>query len=299
MEFHDENDIDSDEYENLTPPEVVEKAAKVCENLLPSMSKERYEHAYNQFMDWRLKNKVNSFSEKILVAYFGDLSAKYKSSTLWSIYSMLRGTLIAKHDVNIAAYYKLKALLKKESVNYVAKKANVLTNDDIKTFIETAPNELYLLTKTALIFGVCGCMRKGELYNVKLADVKDVNSALIVDVPCTKTKKPRKFVITDNFYSICKEYINLRPLGMTDENQKFFINYQKGKCTRQDVGINKFGKLVQDIAKFLKLPHPEKYTGHTYRRASATIVADIHNCGCSIHFCHQTAAIGKYSKYIK
>jgi hypothetical protein len=40
MEFHDENDIDSDEYENLTPPEVVEKAAKVCENLLPSMSKD-------------------------------------------------------------------------------------------------------------------------------------------------------------------------------------------------------------------------------------------------------------------
>jgi hypothetical protein len=76
MEFHDENDIDSDEYENLTPPEVVEKAAKGCENLLPSMSKERYEHAYNQFMDWRLKNKVNSFSEKVLVAYFGDLSAK-------------------------------------------------------------------------------------------------------------------------------------------------------------------------------------------------------------------------------
>jgi hypothetical protein len=117
-------------------------------------------------------------------------------------------------------------------------------------------------------------MRKGELYNVKLADVKDVKSALIVDVPYTKTKKPRKFVITDNFYSICKEYINLRPLGMTNENQKFFINYQKGKCTRQVVGINKFGKLVQDIAKFLKLPHPEKYTGHTYRRTSATIVAD-------------------------
>jgi hypothetical protein len=62
---------------------------------------------------------------------------------------MLRGTLIAKHDVNIAAYYKLKALLK-ESVNYVAKKANVLTNDDIKTFIETAPNELYLLTKVGM-----------------------------------------------------------------------------------------------------------------------------------------------------
>jgi integrase len=101
-------------------------------------------------------------------------------------------------------------------------------------------------------------MRKGELYNVKLADVKDVNSALIVDVPYTKTKKPRKFVITDNFYSICKEY----------------INFQKGKCTRQVVGINKFGKLVQDIAKFLKLPHPEKYTGHTYRRTSPTIVAD-------------------------
>lgn len=146
MEFNN-NESDCDNYENLTPPEVAEKAAKACENLLPSMSKERYEYAYKQFMDWRLKSKVNSFSEKVLLAYFGDLSAKYKSSTLWSIYSMLRGTLIAKHDVNIASYTKLKALLKKQSVNYVPKKANVLTNDGIKTFLETAPDEAYLLTK--------------------------------------------------------------------------------------------------------------------------------------------------------
>lgn len=117
-------------------------------------------------------------------------------------------------------------------------------------------------------------MRKGEIYNVKLGDVKDMNSALIVDVPYTKTKKPRQFVISDNFYSVCKKYMNLRPSTMTDKNQRFFINYQKGKCTKQFVGINKLGTLVQDIAKFLKLPHPETYTGHTYRRTSATIIAD-------------------------
>lgn len=145
MDFCDEED-DGDQ-ENLTPPEIVERAAQISGNLLPSLSKERYEHAYKQFMDWQMKNKVNSFSENVLVTYFGELRTKYKSSTLWSIYSMLRGTLVAKHDVNIATYCKLRALLKKESVNYVAKKSNVLTSDNIKTFLETASDEFYLLTK--------------------------------------------------------------------------------------------------------------------------------------------------------
>lgn len=120
-------------------------------------------------------------------------------------------------------------------------------------------------------------MKKGELYNVKVGDIRDTNSSLIVDLPDTTTRKPRQFAITDNFYKICKKYISLRPAGMACKDQRFFVNYKNGKCTAQFVGINKFGRLVQDIAKFLKLPNPESYTGHSYRRTSATGVANVTN----------------------
>lgn len=54
----------------------------------------------------------------------------------------------------------------------------------------------------------------------------------------------------------------------------FFINYQKGKCTTQRVGINKIGYMSKTIATYLKLHNPELYTGHSFRRSSATVLVD-------------------------
>lgn len=130
-----------------TPPNVKHLALIATENLLPTISRERYDVAYKNFMDWKCKNNANSFSETVLLAYFGDISKTYKSSTLWSIYSMLKTSIIAKHDINIATYPKLKAVLKRQSDGYVAKKSNTLSPEEIKQFIDTAPDELYLLTK--------------------------------------------------------------------------------------------------------------------------------------------------------
>ncbi|KAJ8981032.1 hypothetical protein NQ317_007854 [Molorchus minor] len=49
---------------------------------------------------------------------------------------------------------------------------------------------------------------------------------------------------------------------------------EKGKCTKQCVGINSFGKMRSEIAAFLKLPNPELYTGHSFRPSSATLLAN-------------------------
>jgi hypothetical protein len=40
------------------------------------------------------------------------------------------------------------------------------------------------------------------------------------------------------------------------------------------VGINTFYKMPRMIAEFLKLPLPEYYTGHCFRRSSATLLAN-------------------------
>ena len=78
-------------------------------------------------------------------------------------------------------------------------------------------------------------------------------------IPDTKTKTERTFVIAGKVSSDIKF---------------FFLNYQIGKCVRQAVGINKFGSIPKEIAKYLKLPEPEAYTGHCFRRSSATILVD-------------------------
>lgn len=51
-------------------------------------------------------------------------------------------------------------------------------------------------------------------------------------------------------------------------------NYTNGKCTRQFVGIDKLGQIPKQIAIYLGLPEAATYTGHCFRRLSATILVD-------------------------
>lgn len=111
-----------------------------------------------------------------------------------------------------------------------------------------------------------------ELVKLSVDDLEDLGSAVLIKISDTKTKKPRSFTITGDFYKIFKSYYALRPLDINEK--RFFINYQNEKCTRQPVGINKIGSTPKIIATFLGLKNPELYTGHCYRRSSATIFVD-------------------------
>lgn len=104
-----------------------------------------------------------------------------------------------------------------------------------------------------------GACRGHELYSMKLADVNDLGSSLLVTIPQTKTGVSRKFIITGKFYEICKKYIDLR--GRVTKLDSLFLSYQNGKCAAQKIGKNKFTAMGRNIASFLQLPNPEKYSG--------------------------------------
>lgn len=117
-----------------------------------------------------------------------------------------------------------------------------------------------------------GACRAKEMYQMKTDDFQDLGSAYLINVPNTKTKIIRNFMITDKFYEICKKYASLRPSTIT--SNIFFLNYQNGKCTTQRMGINKFTIMARQIASYLNLPNPETYSGHSFRRSSATVLVD-------------------------
>lgn len=117
-----------------------------------------------------------------------------------------------------------------------------------------------------------GACRAAELHSMQITDLEDHGSIFMVGVPNTKTKIARKFTITGNFYTIVKKYLNLRP---RDTSQTIlFFRFQNGKYHSQRIGINKFGAMGKDIAIFLKLPDSNLYTGHCFRRSSATLLVD-------------------------
>ncbi|PSN38549.1 hypothetical protein C0J52_14813 [Blattella germanica] len=103
-----------------TPPDIIEEASDVVNNLLPVKS------------------------EKV---YFEEMSKTMKFPTLWTNYSVLKTTLNVKHGIDISQYTKLYSLLKQKSVGYNGKKAKIFSTDEIKTFIDEAPDNTHLLIK--------------------------------------------------------------------------------------------------------------------------------------------------------
>lgn len=124
----------------------------------------------------------------------------------------------------------------------------------------------------ALIFGISGACRREELANIKINDVQHQGEILVIKIPDTKTKVPRTFTIEGEFARLVKNYESLRPSRTTSD--RFFVNYQKGKCTIQVIGKNKFGAMPKQIAEYLNLLDPSLYTGHSFRRTSATLLAN-------------------------
>lgn len=141
---------DSESEVNLTPDNIKMLAETATNNLLPIKSRERYEIAYKKFMDWQQNNKVSTFTETVMLAYFQQLSETMKPSSLWAIYSMLRSTLNIKHNVNIENYPKLVALLKRKSDGFRSKKSKTLTSKNISDFLKNAPDSRYLFAKVIL-----------------------------------------------------------------------------------------------------------------------------------------------------
>lgn len=72
-----------------------------------------------------------------------------KSSTLWTHYSILKSTLNIKHQIDLPKYSKLKSLLKRKSEGYKGKKSKVFSPDELKTFINEAPDIKYLMIKVS------------------------------------------------------------------------------------------------------------------------------------------------------
>lgn len=96
----------------------------------------------------------------------------------------------------------------------------------------------------------------------------------MVSVSETKTNVKREFVIIKNeWISIIKKFLGIRLL-VKNNQEKLFLTYHNGKCINSPVGINTIGKIPSHIAIYLNLPNPQEYSGHCFRRSSATLLAN-------------------------
>ncbi|KAL0869286.1 hypothetical protein ABMA27_007548 [Loxostege sticticalis] len=82
----------------------------------------------------------------------------------------------------ISEYPKLNAFLKRQSDGFTSKKSKILTSDEVEKFLNEAPDDRYLATKVALIFGVVGACRREELAKITLKHIEAHGDMLLIKI---------------------------------------------------------------------------------------------------------------------
>lgn len=126
-------------------PDTAEEVDKSVQ--VPSVSKVKYNRAYEHFQKWKKSKRANSLSQKVLMDYFTEMAVRSKPSTLWVTYSMLKTTLKFNDDVDIGSYSTLNDFLKRQNVGYKPTKVPLFTDEQIEQFINEAPDEQWLDVK--------------------------------------------------------------------------------------------------------------------------------------------------------
>jgi len=129
------------------PDEIKLIAHSAKQHLLPRKSKELYEEAYNIYKKWCIKMKITKTCEDSILAYFNSHLSKYKSSTLWTKYSMLRSTINLKEGIDISKFPSVIPFLKRKAEGYKPKKSLSLTKENVDRFLTEADDENNLFNK--------------------------------------------------------------------------------------------------------------------------------------------------------
>ena len=60
---------------------------------------------------------------------------------------MIKTMIKIRRNINIETYEQLKSFLKKKNVGYTVKQSKVFTAEEVRNFIQTAPDKSFLIHK--------------------------------------------------------------------------------------------------------------------------------------------------------
>jgi integrase len=132
------------------------------------------------------------------------------------------------------------------------------------------------------IVAFLGCLRGCELANIELPHLEEVNDGVMVTTIRFKTTNKASrflipFIVSNQDFSPARNLLVYTSLVTPWLNSKKLVRLwprpTKMGFSAQFRGKNHLGNVAKKIAVFLGL-NPDKFTGHSFRRSSATAAAD-------------------------
>lgn len=254
----------------------------IKDDLMTCKSSQVYDRWYQRYCEFKNGMVEQSLTNGFLL-WLQSLKETFSSSTIWQAASCVNKKLKLDHNMDLIKHPVVKEYLKKLSKTYVPKKAAVFTQDELNKFLLEAPSNIeFLLVKSVFVVGIHGALRVSEICNLTFDDITKQDDTFSVRIKYSKTDPAglgHSFLIskTDGSptcpYTIFEEYLAKFPLK-TGRLWRKFKNDETP--SNSPIGVNTLAQYPKQIAKFLKLEG--EYSGHSFRRTSATVLADN---GCS------------------
>lgn len=169
--------------------------------------------------------------------------------------------------------------MKNISKTYVPKKSATLTLSQVHQYLLEVSNDgQVIVVKVAMILGIYGGLRVSEIASIKFEDVRKEGPNYIINIPISKTDQAG----VGHEFTICPMPLSTNcPCHLLDSYISLFETQsgrllrrldKNGKPTCQSVGVNKVATFPALVASSLGIEGD--FTGHCFRRSSATILAD-------------------------
>ncbi len=267
---------------------------------LAATSKAQYMMAPTNFCRWAMENKKEA-DLATLLDYVVYLHLRgYKSSTLQSMLSALKAffqyyilegkAMEIKRDVP-----DVQRLLDQWAKEEEVKKSSVFAKEEYEAFIgQNIASGDDLMLKVCMILGIHGCLRRKELWGLMFEDISfttiDGEEALLFQLFRVKRKGRKvltKIAVTGRQnLAVIRRY--MAAFNADQRHGKFLRkvlhpNTPGGgfRISEENIGINTVGKMPYRIALALGKTSDvaKRYTGHSFRRTGATILAE---AGCTL-----------------
>ena len=259
----------------------------ILDDIAPQKSGKVYKAIWDMFLTDVGMPGAEHLQEKHFLAYFYGLKKKgYKSSTLWNRFSILNNVYQRHTGKKLQLEYpRVIMQLKAYQNGYQRKCAKTFSLQEFLDFMKKPLQSKYWVVRKAFAaIAWSGGLRCHELHQLKIGSIKFTTEGCQVSFEHAKQVaevKQNTILVPFNKTnpSIClaskvKMYLDeLGPLA-NDKTSPLFKGCMKGKhFVKSPMGKNTLHSIGKDVAKELGLDDWSCYTGHCWRRSSATQVA--------------------------
>ena len=243
---------------------------------LPQPSKETYNKKWVEFKNFIGEKPTPE--EADYIQYFDNLHTekKFKASTIWCTYSMLNAVHQREFGEKLQAYPRVTQLLKSYNLTYERKVASVFNKKAVEDYLSLTENTPFVLLRKAIIVtALSGGFRTAEVRDLSFDNLVQKGDTYEVTLQRKKQngeKKISMFIIPSSLASHITNYLVALSAAIGGVSGALFKGTPISKLTKMSKFVNQ--PMVKDVAKKIVLENPEAYTGHCFRRTSATMAAD-------------------------